>query len=293
MKALRQYLGTATRLFIKRDDLTPFGGGKFRKAAVLVDRAAQTGAAVVLTEGAVESRHARATAIAARLLGLRCILVLSPERDAENLGPTLLDEPEGAEIVMVPSENDRAIVCDKLRADLEASGQTVAVIPFSGSTAETALAYAHAFDEVMTQLACVNGLPCTIFLASATGGIQAGLELGKARRRAGDVHINGVSPGFPTEQVKSQVACLASAAASLIGEPLAVRMDDICVLGGYAALGYLNTTPEARSAGALVKELENVTLDPIYTAKAFAALLDQVRDKSFDSPVTVFWHTAG
>lgn len=293
MKALRHRLGVATRLFIKRDDLTPFGGGKFRKAAVLVDRAAQSGATVVITEGAVESSHARATAVAARMVGLKCILVLSPERDAENQGPTLLDESEGAEIVTVDSERERTTVCDKLEADLRLRNEKVAVIPFSGSTPEATLAYAYAFNELMGQLATVNGVPCTIFVASGSGGIQAGLELGKALRGATNIKITGVSPGFPPEQVRAQIARLASASAALLGESVDLRVDDICVLGGYAANGYLHTTPEARYARALVKELENVTLDPIYTGKAFAALLDQLKNNTLKPPVAIFWHTAG
>lgn len=294
MHTLRKHLGVKSRLFVKRDDLTPFGGGKYRKAAVLVDRAIREGASVILSEGSIESRHARSLAVAARLQGLRCVLVLSPECDTESTAPTLLDESEGAEIVLAGDEIERSALCEATYSRLIASRLQVVRVPFSGSTPETAVAYAYAFDEFLDQFTQASGETCTLFVSSATGGIQAGLEVGRARRGATATQIIGVSPGIPVDQAKGQILELASAAGDILGFRCCLNYDDVCVLGEYAGSNYLRTTPEAREAIALANRLEGLNLDPTYTAKTFAALLDFLRNKKLgnERPV-VFWHTAG
>ena len=282
------------RLMVKRDDLTPFGGGKYRKVFVLVEDACKQGATVLLTEGSIESRHAKTVAILARQKGIPCVLVLSPEVDPDSKELTLLDNDEGARIILTKHWRGRKRALAQASKQLEAKGERPVIIPFSGSTPLTALAYAHAFLEIKEQIEALGLTLDAIFFSSASGGIQSGLELGKRQARANGTKIIGVTPGLPVSEIKEQTVELATAAAKLLGIKLTLRRRDICIMDNYAGKGYLKPTPESRTAITLASELEGLTLDPTYTAKAFAALIDQIKKRRFlEDQTVVFLHTAG
>lgn len=293
MLSLQSYL-KGPRLLVKRDDLTPFGGGKYRKVYVLVEDAHRSGATVVLTEGSIESRHARTTAILARQKGIGCVLVLSPEADPDSREPTLLDCDEGARIILTQHWKERKEVLERESRALARKGEVPITIPFSGSTPLTALAYAQAFAELKQQVEELR-LPLSyVVFSSASGGIQAGLELGKRYFGAEETLLFGVSPGLSVRDIKQQILELAGSAADLLGFSLTLLPEDICVSDDYAGEGYLKPTVASKAAMSLALNLEGLTLDPTYTAKAFAALVDQIEKQRFpvDSTV-VFLHTAG
>lgn len=282
------------RLLVKRDDLTPFGGGKYRKVSVLVDDACSRGATVLLTQGSIESRHARTTAILARQKGLPCVLILSPERDTDSQEPTLLDCDEGARIILTQNDSERDEVLARVAEELIRAHEQPALIPFSGSAPLTALAYAHAFVEITEQVDALGLTLDALFFSSASGGIQAGLELGKRYARADKTRLIGVTPGLPATEIKQQVVELSGQAAALLGFELELRGEDVCVLDEYVGDGYLKPTSESRAAMTLAAELEGLVLDPTYTAKALAALIDQIKRRRFQEGQTVvFLHTAG
>ena len=148
MPKLQAFLKGPT-LLVKRDDLTPFGGGKYRKVSVLIEDACRRRATVLLTQGSIESRHARTTAILAREKGLPCVLVLSPERDPDSQEPTLLDCNEGARIILTENGEARS-----------GAGKSVRRVDASGSLrssflqrfgAATALAYLR-ISEIKEQV---------------------------------------------------------------------------------------------------------------------------------------------
>jgi L-cysteate sulfo-lyase len=281
-------------LMVKRDDLTPFGGGKYRKVFALVEDAHNRGATILLTEGSIESRHARTTAILARQKGIPCVLVLSPETDPDSQERTLLDCNEGARIILTRHWSHRGEVLEQVSKDLAATGERPVVIPFSGSTPLTALAYAQAFIEIKEQADALGLSLDAIFFSSASGGIQAGLELGKRYTRADTTLLIGVTPGIPVVEIQKQTVELAEAAAGLLGIKLSLHADEICVMDNYVGEGYLKPTQESRAAITLAAELEGLTLDPTYTAKTFAALIDQIKSRRFLKHQTVvFLHTAG
>lgn len=282
------------RLLVKRDDLTPFGGGKYRKVSVLVEDACSRGATVLLTQGSVESRHARTTAILARQKSVPCVLILSPERDPDSQEPSLLDCDEGARIILAQHDNERDEVLAQAAEELSRAGERPAVIPFSGSAPLTALAYAHAFIEIKEQVEALGRTLDALFFSSASGGIQAGLELGKRYARVERTQLIGVTPGLPATEIKRQVVELSGKAAALLGFDLELHGEDICVLEDYVGDGYLKPTSESRAAMTLAAELEGLALDPTYTAKTFAALIDQISHQRFPREQTVvFLHTAG
>ncbi|MDP9104722.1 MAG: pyridoxal-phosphate dependent enzyme [Candidatus Eremiobacteraeota bacterium] len=289
LSALTEFVGTA-RLWIKRDDLFPFGGAKFRKAMAAARQARNSGAEIVVTEGSVESQHARALAIAARLAQLRCILVLSPER-GNDAKPTLLDDAEGAEIVLVSDAGARAATVRRVVARLRRQGRRVTAVPFSGSTPMATLSYAWAFEELLEQAATQGcGTLRAIVLASATGGIQSGLELGKLRTGS-HVQIVGVSPGLNPAAARRRIVRLVNSAGKLLGESHSLR-SNVTVLTEYAGPGYLKSSAPSAAARELFARMENIELDQVYTAKAAAAFLDLARCATRGDAI-VFWHSAG
>jgi 1-aminocyclopropane-1-carboxylate deaminase/D-cysteine desulfhydrase-like pyridoxal-dependent ACC family enzyme len=290
LPALTEALG-GPRLLVKRDDKLPFGGSKFRKAVMLVEHALRAGADTVLTEGSVESQHARTLAIAARRRGLRCVLVLSAE--ASGSEPTLLDDAEGAELVLTEREGERGALVEATAARLIASGRRVEVVPFSGTNGLTTAAYVRAFEELLAQAALRHAKLDAIYLASATGGIHAGLELGK-RRTGAPIEIVGVSPGLAVHELRARVCALIAGGSAILGCPIAASADSITVIDDYVGDGYLKPTAASKAAQRLLCETENLHLDPVYTAKAMAALIDHVRSGRLGpSQTVVFWHSAG
>jgi 1-aminocyclopropane-1-carboxylate deaminase/D-cysteine desulfhydrase-like pyridoxal-dependent ACC family enzyme len=293
MPKLQSFLGGPT-LLVKRDDLTPFGGGKYRKVSVLIEDACQCGATVLLTQGSIESRHARTTALLARQKGLPCVLVLSPERDPDSNEPTLLECDEGARLILTESSAERDQVLARVSEELIAEGEYPVIIPFSGSAPLTALAYACTFVEIQEQVNTLGLTIDSIIFSSASGGIQAGLELGKRYTNAMETQLIGVTPGLAAFEVKLHVFDLAHQAAAILGIELDLDLKDLCVTDAYVGDGYLIPTPESRSAVTIAADFENLVLDPTYTAKAFAALIDQIRNRKFvEGQTVVFLHTAG
>lgn len=292
MRRLSEYLG-GPRLLIKRDDLLPFGGAKFRKAVAAASEAKRAGASTVVTEGSVESSHARTLAIAAARTGLRCVLILSPERGNQS-APTLLDEAYGAEVVLVENTDARRAAVRRTMARLKRAHERVMRVPFSGSTPVATLAYVRAFDELIDQVADLD--PPTIaavVVACGTGGMQAGLELGK-RRHGSSVKVIGVNAGLDVRTIRRRIARLMDAARALDGDPLPAGSSEILVLDDYRGPGYLQPSDASSEAVELFARLEGIELDPVYTAKAAAGLIDRVRHGLFSpSDTVVYWHSAG
>src|SRR4051812_3976867 len=187
---LRSALGgpsACPRILIKRDDLTALGlgGNKARKLEYLVADAAQQGATTLITTGAVQSNHARMTAAAACIAGLRCVLVLTATSDQPPLaGNLLLDKLYGAEIRLVPAIDpmfavgqDEAVVAGVV-AEEQAAGRSPYVIPVGGSSGIGVLGYIGGTAELVEQLEELGVAPSRLYYASGSRGTQAGLTLG-------------------------------------------------------------------------------------------------------------------
>ena len=136
MPRLSAILGGGPRLFIKRDDAIPFGfgGNKVRKLALVAARAKSENADTLVTAGGVQSNHARATAAAAAKLGMRAVLVANGEAPARSTANALLDALLGAEVVYVPSRDDRTPKMIEIADRLRAEGRRPYVIPIGAST---------------------------------------------------------------------------------------------------------------------------------------------------------------
>jgi D-cysteine desulfhydrase family pyridoxal phosphate-dependent enzyme len=302
---LREALGGPSkcpRILIKRDDLTALGlgGNKARKLEYLIADALAKGAHTVITTGAVQSNHARMTAAAARIAGLRCVLVLSSRYDVPPVeGNLLLDELFGAEVRFVPAEDpmfavgkDESVVADVVR-DEQAAGRVPYVIPVGGSSAIGALGYVSGTEELIGQLRAMDVSPTRLYFGSGSRGTQAGLTLG-AKLSQAPYQLWGVavSAGEPEKIVRAMNA--ANDAAALLGVDTRVGREDLFTDQGFIGEGYGIPTPLALEAIDLLAKTEAILLDPVYTAKGFSALLAHVR--AGDIPPTdtlVFLHTGG
>lgn len=278
------------RLFIKRDDQTglAFGGNKTRKLEYLMAEAQANGARTVLTTGALQSNHCRQTAAAAARLGLDCILVLAGDSGMAASGNLLLDRLLGAELVFTTQE-DRDQALRQAFESAWADGRRPYLVPYGGSSPTGAAAYAFALGELLDQ-----GLtPDWIVFASSSGGTQAGLVTG-ARLRGYEGHILGISVDEPAEILRAVVADLAEQIGDRLGKKLKISSGDVEVNADYLGAGYGEMGTAEREAIQAFARLEGVLLDPVYTGRAAAGLIDLARRGHFQPGETVlFWHTGG
>lgn len=289
---LRAALGGGPTLLIKRDDAIPFamGGNKVRKMRLLVRRALDDGADTLITMGGVQSNHARVTAAMAAATGMKCVLVLNQTADRRTTptGNALLQKLFGAEIVLVGSREEREPTMRDVARRLESEGRKPAVVPLGGSTPEGALAYAHAFAEMAEQI----DPPDIIVHSSSSGGTQAGLAAGAALLGA-RTRIIGVSADDPAPMIDGIVRHLVAAIGDIVGAP-GLSYAETLADDSFVGAGYGLPTPESTEALELAARTEGLLLDPVYTAKAMAALIAGMRAGAFSANHTVlFWHTGG
>jgi len=285
------------RLLVKRDDQTglAFGGNKTRKLELLVAEAQANAARTLVTAGAVQSNHCRQTAAAAARFGLDCILVLSGQEPSISSGNLLLDQLFGAELVYVQrTERDQRL--KEAFQNAWDQGRRPYLVPYGGSSPTGAAAYALAVAELMEQCrqSDLEGCPPDwIVFPSSSGGTQAGLVLG-ARLYGYPGKVLGISVDEPAEELKARVATLATATADLLSERLKFSPDEVLVDDSYLGGGYGVLGKPEREAIRLFARNEGLLLDPVYTGRASAGLIDLIRKGFFSRGETVlFWHTGG
>jgi D-cysteine desulfhydrase family pyridoxal phosphate-dependent enzyme len=279
------------RLFIKRDDLTGLAGGgnKTRKLELLVADAQLKKADTLVTLGAVQSNHCRQTAAAAAKTGLRCILVLRGHPPAAPEGNLLLDHLLGAEIVW-SGDRAREDVMDEVVACEQRSGRSPYPIPLGGSNPLGAAGYAAAMDELAHQTA--ERFDRIIF-ASSSGGTHAGLAAGAVMTGFGG-QILGISIDEDLASLQQMVAEIATGVCRLLGEPRTFRPGDIVANADYLGEGYAIMGPPEREAIDLFARQEGILLDPVYTGRAAAGMIDLIRRGVIGKDETIlFWHTGG
>jgi L-cysteate sulfo-lyase len=287
------------QLLVKRDDLTglAFGGNKTRKLEFLLGQALADGADTLVTAGGVQSNHCRQTAAAAARHGLGCALVLqrrvaSNQPDYERGGNVLLGRLAGAELHLVERDADVPRELERVAHAVRRAGRRPFIIPIGGSTPVGALGYVVAGLELLAQ-AEAQGRPVdAIVHAAGSGGTQAGL-LVAAQMLAADVRVIGISVSEPAAALEQTVAELAGQTARLLGTPAPPRTA-VEVLDGYIGADYGQPTAGMRAALHACAALEGLYLDPVYSGKAMAGLIDLVRRGRFASAQSVvFLHTGG
>jgi D-cysteine desulfhydrase family pyridoxal phosphate-dependent enzyme len=278
------------RLLVKRDDLTglALGGNKTRKLEFLVAEAQAMGADTLVTTGAVQSNHCRQTAAAAARFGLKCVLLLvgsPPPTPSANL---LLDRLLGASLLWT-EKSRRDADLQKTVNDIAARGGKPYLVPYGGSSPTGVLAYANAMQEFIAQSIPVDWIIC----ASSSGGTQAGLILGKILHGFRG-RILGISIDEPQIALQSRVADLAARAGRLLGHEMYIHPREVLVNSEYAAPGYGILTAAELQAISLFASTEGLLLDPVYTGRLGAGLIDLINRGFFRREETaLFWHTGG
>jgi len=290
---LSAYLG-GPQLWTKRDDLTglALGGNKVRKLEFLLGEAAAQQADTLVTTGAPQSNHARQTAAAAARVGLKSVLVLRGDPPAEITGNILLDRLLGADVVWAGAR-PASEVMDEVAAELRARGQKPFVIPLGGSTATGALGYVAAMRELAGQCRSAGVHFDAIVFPTSSGGTQAGMVVG-ARSTGYPGRIIGVSVDHRAGDFKQTLAPLAGAAAQRLDMPASFEPGDFDVRDAYLGGGYAVIGDAEREAIRLAARLEGLLVDPVYTGRALAGLIDLIRMGEFSPGQNVlFWHTGG
>jgi D-cysteine desulfhydrase family pyridoxal phosphate-dependent enzyme len=279
------------QIFIKRDDLTGLGGGgnKVRKLEFLVADALSKQADTLITMGAVQSNHCRQTAAAAAKTGLRCILVLRGHPPADATGNVLLDRILGADIRW-SRDRTREEVMDEVVSAEVAAGRNPYPIPLGGSTPLGALGFAMAIKELMEQTAVKFD---RIVFASSSGGTHAGLAAG-AHATGFRGEVLGISVDEELDSLQRMVAGIASGTAQLLGCPHEFSPAEIHANADYLGAGYAVMGPPEREAIELFARREGLILDPVYTGRAAAGMIDLIRRGTIGKDERVlFWHTGG
>jgi D-cysteine desulfhydrase family pyridoxal phosphate-dependent enzyme len=287
---LSKFLG-GPHLLVKRDDQTglAFGGNKTRKLEFLVAEARDKGAETLISGGALQSNHCRQTAAAAARFGFDCVLVLTGDHPKQPSANLMLDRLFGAEIVYVADRKHRDRILQETFDRATNDGKKPYLVPYGGSNATGALGYAFAMKELMDQ----NANAGWIVFATSSGGTHAGLVLGQRVFGFGG-RILGISIDESEEWLKKEVSQLASATGEKLGQSIEITSADVLANTDYCGAGYGVVTEQEREAIRLFAEYEGLLLDPVYTARAAAGMIDLIRKGFFKTSDTVlFLHTGG
>ena len=279
------------RLLVKRDDQTglAFGGNKTRKLEFLVAEAQEQGAQMMISAGAIQSNHCRQTAAAAARFGFECTLVLTGELPRQPSANLLLDQLFGARIVNVKDREDRDRILQETFDQAASEGKKPYLVPYGGSSPTGALGYAFAMEELMKQGVHADW----IVFATSSGGTHAGLVLGQ-RVFGYKGKILGISIDEPVAWLQKNISALASSASEKLGERIEFAPADVSANADYCAAGYGVLTEAEREAVRLFARHEGLLLDPVYTGRAAAGMIDLIRKGFFKKDETVlFWHTGG
>ena len=281
-------------IWIKRDDLTGFGlsGNKVRKLEFHFAAAFDAGADTVVTCGAVQSNHSRATALAAARVGLHTILYLwSPDGEPPEspTGNHLLQRLAGAECRFItPDQYDDR---DRIMADVAAAQGNTWVIPEGASDALGALGFVAAMYEIAPQFEDQEIVRPIVWHAASSAGTTTGMIRG-ADELGLDMEIVGSSVGDPAEEVTDRIR-------TLIGESV-TQFGDITgntpwrITDEYVGRGYGHSTPEEFAVQAEATRLTGMLFDPTYTGKAIYGLKHEIdRGRLTNQDHVVFWHTGG
>lgn len=299
LENLTKELGGPT-LYIKRDDCTGLatGGNKTRKLEFLIGQALQQGADTIITQGAVQSNHARQTAAAAAKFGLNCKILLERRvpnvaLDYEQTGNVLLDRMFGAELEWWPAGEDMNAIGRDVTEKVRQEGGVPYFIPGGGSNKVGALGYVNCAIELLQQ-ADEQGLRIdTVVTSTGSAGTQAGLVVGLEGGNSG-IKVYGVSARLPRDKQEELVYNLAVETAAYVGMKGEISRESVVANSDYVGPGYGQPTPEMVEAVNLLARTEGILLDPVYSGKAMAGLIGEIRKGTFSKDDNiVFVHTGG
>ena len=289
-------------IWIKRDDCTGLAGGgnKTRKLEFLLGDAIEKRADAVITQGAVQSNHARQTAAAAAKCGLPCYVLLedrlgSADANANENGNVLLNKIFNAQISRFAAGEDMNAKMDELAARLATEGKhnNPYIIPGGGSNAVGALGYANAAMELLQQANDMRIKISAVAHATGSAGTQAGLAAGLRALNA-NLPLLGFSVRAKQRAQEANVLALAQKTAELLQLRAPVEAEEIVVNDEYVGDGYGVPAKNTLEAISLLATYEGILLDPVYSGKGMAGLIGLIRAKKYKKGDNiVFIHTGG
>jgi D-cysteine desulfhydrase len=300
MPALSRALGDKVNLYIKRDDLLPgaAGGNKTRKLEFCIADAMEKGADAIITCGAVQSNHCRLTAAWSAKEGLDCHLILEERVEGsykkEASGNNFLFELLDVKTIDVVSGGTDMMAEMTKKADaLAAQGKTPYIVPGGASNAIGALGYAACAEETMNQLNTMDLAIDHVIVPSGSAGTHAGMVVGMTGTNA-NIPVSGVNVSRTKTVQEELVFTLAKELAEKLGVKSGVQRDDFVCFDQYVGPGYSLPTDSMVEAVKLFAKTEAILLDPVYSGKAAAGLIDLVRQGHFkDGANVLFLHTGG
>ena len=282
------------RIFCKRDDQTGlgFGGNKTRKLEYLLAEALNQDAKTLVSVGSIQSNHCRQTAALAARFGLGCILVLSGTEPGKVTGNLFLDRLFGAQIIWADRDN-RDQILEEVMKRAEQEGKAPYKIPYGGSSRVGMLGYVDAMHELRLEEEETGTHFDWIVTASSSGGTQAGMILG-AQVWGFKGRILGISIEDPAEELRATISRLVADCAKAEGFSDLPSEERILVDDHYNLLGYGVMGANEIQAISLFASQEGLLLDPVYTGRAAAGMIDLVSKGFFKREDKIlFWHTGG
>jgi D-cysteine desulfhydrase/L-cysteate sulfo-lyase len=293
-----------TSVWIKRDDCTglAFGGNKSRQLEFYIGQAIEQGADILLTTGAVQSNHVRTTVAAARKMGLDVEVQLEHRVEREqpeyhNSGNPYLVRLMGARIHYYPEGEDEDgadKALEQRAAELEREGRKAYVIPLSNAhTPYGAFGYVEGAEELMAQLQTSEIEPARFIVPTGSASTHSGFLLG-VRACGSNAPVHGVCVRRDAESQRQRVGKKIKSVIATIGCELDIADSDIICDDSQLAPGYGLANDDTVAAIRYLARQEGILLDPTYSGKTFAVLLDMLRNGDFSSDQNVvFLHTGG
>jgi D-cysteine desulfhydrase len=299
LERLSAALGGPT-IYIKRDDLLGLAGGgnKTRKLEFLVAEALSQGADTLITCGAVQSNHCRLTLAAAVKEGLKCRLVLEervpgsykPDAGGNNFLYRLLGVEQ---IKVMPGGADMLQAMQVVAEEVSAAGRKAYIIPGGGSNPVGATGYVACAEEILGQLFDTGLKTDQVVCASGSAGTHAGLVTGFYGNNS-NIAVIGVNVSRKKEPQENLVHDLACRTARHVGIRSQIPRESVLCFDEYVGPGYSLPTPEMAAAVRMLARLEGILIDPVYTGKAMAGLIDLIGKNYFDRNANIlFVHTGG
>jgi D-cysteine desulfhydrase len=244
---------------------------------------------MLISAGAIQSNHCRQTVAAAARFGFGCTLVLTGEAPRQPSANFLLDQLFGAEIITVADRKDRDRVLQETFDNAVAAGKKPYLVPYGGSSVTGAMGYTFAMEELVNQ----NVNPDWMIFGTSSGGTHAGIVLGQ-RLFGFKGKALGISIDESVADLKQNVSALATQASEKLGERIEFTGDDVLANDDYCQAGYGVFGDGEREAIKLFASNEGLLLDPVYTGRAAAGMIDLIRKGVFKKDETIlFWHTGG
>lgn len=300
---LEQLLGLKSQgvgLFLKRDDHMLIGGGgnKLRKLEFHIGAALAAGVDTVITVGGIQSNHARLTAAVCARLGLACELILTravPKTDVdyELNGNVLLDQLFGAQLQVLAGGSDSLAVAETRATQLRDSGRNVLVIPTGGSTPLGSLGYARCAAEIAQQETELGLSFNQVVVPNGSAGTHAGLAAGFQLLGRGTSIVKSYSVLSDRDSSAVRTRQLTQDALALLGSNTVVQAEEIAIDGSQLGDGYGLPTPAMQEAVRLMARAEGLLIDPVYSGKAFAGLLADLRQGRYRSGDNVLFVMTG